>query len=374
MNLSLNTTDRSFNRKLITVLLTAAALWAVWYLHEVILLVFLSIIIAIGISIPAKKFRSNSISSGWATSLSVILVSIIFNGVIVWLLPLLAREIQTFIDQLPQLLQSLQSQFAGTGVGDILDSLLSPTGDALAISNGFSDTNLLARFVDNGLPVVFSGAGALISVVTNLVLVFIVSVMLLVNPKSYLKALLYVVPKSTHQPIVNIANKIYDTIKAWLKSLSFSIAFTSIAVFIGMSIVGVENPAAIALFAAFATFIPNIGAIIPILPIALFTLPVSLNLFIIAVIVYLAIQLVESNFVTPLVVKHQLDIPVAGILVFQIIAGVLFGLLGVLLAVPLLATLIVIVRELVAKHHYHYQVNEIELTSDTDNHLVLKNN
>ena len=88
----------------------------------------------------------------------------------------------------------------------------------------------------------------------------------------------------------------------------------------------------------------------------------------------MAIQLVESNFVTPLVVKHQLDIPVAGILVFQIIAGVLFGLLGVLLAVPLLATLIVIVRELVAKHHYHYQVNEIELTSDTDNHLVLKNN
>ena len=72
-----------------------------------------------------------------------------------------------------------------------------------------------------------------------------------------------------------------------------------------------------------------------------------------------------------MVVKKQLSIPVAGVLMFQIVAGVLFGLLGVLLAVPLLATLIVIVREIVTKYHYGYEPTSIKLKTDKDNRLIL---
>ncbi len=368
--MAVNTNDQSFNRKLITILLTAAGLWAIWYLHEVILLVFLSVIIAIGISLPAKRLERYGLGRGWATGLSVAGVTILFLMIILWLVPLLAREVQSFVAQLPQLIQSLQIQFAGTGLGDILQSLLQTEFSEMAIP-AVGEPSIISRFVDNGLPIVFSGAGVLISIVTNLLAVLVVAVMLLINPKSYVKALLYVVPRSTHESIVNLVNKIYETIRAWLKSISFSILFTGLAVYLGMLIIGVPNPAAVALFAGFATFIPNIGALIPIIPIALFTLGFSIELFVLAVVVYLGIQLIESNIVTPAVVNQQLDIPVAGILIFQIIAGVLFGLLGVLLAVPLLATIITVVKELVARLHYHYKPNQIALQADSNNHLHL---
>ena len=84
----------------------------------------------------------------------------------------------------------------------------------------------------------------------------------------------------------------------------------------------------------------------------------------IATVVYLAIQLIESNVFTPLVIKSKLDIPVAGILIFQIVAGFMFGLLGVLLAVPLLATITVIVQELVSKHYFGYELDSIVLEID----------
>ena len=62
--------------------------------------------------------------------------------------------------------------------------------------------------------------------------------------------------------------------------------------------------------------------------------------------VYLLIQLLESNVLTPMVVKQQLSIPAAGMLMFQLVAALAFGFLGVLLAVPILAVIITLVREL----------------------------
>lgn len=362
----------TFNQKLVTVLLTGLAIWSLWYLHEVILLVFLAIIIAIGISLPAKWLQGKGVSKTMSMVMSGLLVAIGFTLIIVWLVPLLATEIQDFVLTVPQYLEQLQVKYQGTGIGDIINSLV---GVNNGIGNSDAGANnieqLFNRFVDNGLPVVFSGAGILVSVVTNLLLVLIISIMLLVEPKKYVKGLLYVTPKSAHQPLLRVLNKIYTTIKAWLASLSFSILFTTVAVFIGMVIVGVPNPAAIAMFAALATFIPNIGSIIPLIPIALFTIGVSTNLFLLAAVVYLGIQLIESNVFTPMVVESKLDIPVAGILIFQILAGFLFGLLGVLLAVPLLATIIVIVKELVSKHHYGYDTDSIKLKVDDQNNLYL---
>ena len=64
------------------------------------------------------------------------------------------------------------------------------------------------------------------------------------------------------------------------------------------------------------------------------------------VVAYLGIQLLESNVLTPSVVRRQLSIPPAATLLTQILAGYIFGVVGVLLAVPLLAVMIALVREL----------------------------
>ncbi len=93
--------------------------------------------------------------------------------------------------------------------------------------------------------------------------------------------------------------------------------------------------------------IPNIGAFLAIIPILIFGLASTTpERILIWLIVYLLIQLAESNVITPSVVKNQLHIPAGAMMVFQLIATVIFGALGLLLAVPLFAVIIVLVREL----------------------------
>ena len=109
------------------------------------------------------------------------------------------------------------------------------------------------------------------------------------------------------------------------------------------------NVLVVAVFAGFATFVPNIGAFLPLIPITIFTLADDPAKLLIMVPAYLAIQSVESNVLSPLIVKRQLSIPAAGMFVFQIVSGLIFGILGILLAVPLLAVIVTLVRELYSR-------------------------
>ena len=93
-------------------------------------------------------------------------------------------------------------------------------------------------------------------------------------------------------------------------------------------------------------FCAHIGAFLPLIPITVFTLADDPAKLLIMVPAYLAIQSVESNVLSPLIVKRQLSIPAAGMFVFQIVSGLIFGVLGILLAVPLLAVIVTLVREL----------------------------
>jgi predicted PurR-regulated permease PerM len=106
--------------------------------------------------------------------------------------------------------------------------------------------------------------------------------------------------------------------------------------------------------------IPNLGVIIPLVPIAIFTLSAHPDRLLFVLGTYMLIQQVESSILSPMVVKRQMNIPVGVVLVFQLVAGTLFGFLGVLLAVPMLGVLITLVREV-----YVYDilgVRNIELT------------
>jgi hypothetical protein len=97
--------------------------------------------------------------------------------------------------------------------------------------------------------------------------------------------------------------------------------------------------------AGLMTIVPNIGAIVPVIPITIFTLADDPAKLPFVLLTYLGIQQLESNVLTPTIVRRQMDIPAAAIFLFQLIAGTLFGFFGVLLAVPLLSTLITLVRE-----------------------------
>src|SRR5690606_13773459 len=123
-------------------------------------------------------------------------------------------------------------------------------------------------------------------------------------------------------------NKLHRTVRTWISTLLLSISITMTLVWLILGLLlGIPNASIVAVFAGVATFVPNIGAFLPLIPIVIFTLASDPSQLLIMAPAYLLIQLIESNVITPSLVKAELDIPPGLLMLFQLLMTLAFGAL-----------------------------------------------
>jgi predicted PurR-regulated permease PerM len=229
----------------------------------------------------------------------------------------------------------------------------------------------LTSALGSTLPILSDAGNVLLALVVNLLLIVLVAVYILVDPWDYAQGTLMLVPPGYQQRFVEVISELRRSLTAWLIALSFSISITFVLVYIGMRLWDIPNAMGLAAIAAIATVIPNLGVIIPLIPIALFTVSSHPERLLFVLGTYLLIQQVESSILSPMVVKHHMHIPVGVVLVFQLIAGTLFGFLGVLLAVPMLGVLITVIREVYVFDILDVRNIELTLEESDEGEFVL---
>lgn len=118
---------------------------------------------------------------------------------------------------------------------------------------------------------------------------------------------------------------------------------------IGLSIIGVPMWLVLALLAGLLNFIPNFGPLLALIPAALVALLQGPSTAIWVIGLYLTVQVVESNFITPMVQQKLVNIPPAVIIMAQLFIAPLTGGWGLVLATPLVLLIMVTVQELYIK-------------------------
>ena len=103
----------------------------------------------------------------------------------------------------------------------------------------------------------------------------------------------------------------------------------------GLALLGAPSPITLGVLAALLSFVPNVGPILSLVPAALAGLTVGPTTGLYVVVLYLAVQTVESYLVTPLIQQRAVTLPPAIVIVVQLAFGAAFGLLGLLFATPL---------------------------------------
>jgi predicted PurR-regulated permease PerM len=187
--------------------------------------------------------------------------------------------------------------------------------------------------------------GAFASLLANVALVIFIAIFFLSDPLSYVQISLHLIPAAYHARFLYILSELYRSLTHWIKTQFLSVSITISLVWLVLGLfLGVPYALIIAVFSGVATFIPNLGAFLPLIPIFIFTMATDPLLMLWAIPSYLAIQLLESNVITPMLIREQLRLPSGGVLLFQLVAAALFGGLGLLLAVPLLLVLVVLIR------------------------------
>jgi len=192
-----------------------------------------------------------------------------------------------------------------------------------------------------------AGVGLTAATVISLGLVVLVcTIYLVIDPQPWVGGFVSLFPAEWRERARDVLEKMYHAVQRWF--LGQLAAMTFIAVFwaIALSIIGIPFALLLGIISGLISFIPYVGAIISVvipLMLALISDPI---LAVWVILAFFIIQQVEGNLLQPIVMSRAVNLHPALVVFAILVMGTLFGLVGVLLAVPLVAALQVLVREL----------------------------
>ena len=328
---ALSDSEDRFVRKVLLVFALAALAALLWVLSDLLLLVFSAVIVAVVLRAGGNLIR-RVVPVG--ESLSVTLAALIILaiiGVIIWLFgATLAAQTSELIGRLPAAWESLKSLLSG----------YSWSADLMNQMEGLGD--YAGQFAAQ-VPLVALGVAG---VIANVGLAIVGGVMLALEPKAYREGTLLLVPKSARENATRAVDATGHALGGWLAAQLISMLVIGTLTGVGLWIVGVPSALGLGLFAGLAQFVPVIGPVVSAVPGLMISATTDWNTFAWAAVVYVGVQQIEGNLVTPYVQKHIAGIPMA-LALFSIVAfGVLFGPLGVILATPLTLVALVLVKSL----------------------------
>jgi predicted PurR-regulated permease PerM len=182
--------------------------------------------------------------------------------------------------------------------------------------------------------------------VINSLLIFFVGLFLASSPQTYVTSTVCLFPPPYRPRAKQVLAELGHTLWRWLLGRFATMTITGFGAFLVLFLVGVKMATTIGIITALLCFIPNIGAAIAFLLAMLATLPQGFTAVVTVAIGYVALQLVESYIITPLIQQRQVSLPPAVLLAFQAFLGALLGFIGTLIASPLLAALSVATKML----------------------------
>ena len=304
------------------------SLYVLWQIRQLLLLLFTAIVLATSLNILVKNFQKKGIKRGYAVFLSTLFLLVIIIACVWIVVPPFIDQFQVLGRLVPQGIEKL-----GTWLDFLSERLDS------RITNFLPDTEQLNRqlqpmiqqFLGGGLTVFYNSLGILLSIF----LLLAITLMLLADPIPYRRGFTRLFPAFYRRRIDEILGLCAEGLEGWLVGILFNMVVIAVFSFVGLLILRIPLALSQAMLAGVMTFIPNLGptvSVISPMAIALIEAPWKA---VAVLILYIIIQQVESNILTPIVMAQQVSLLPAITLLSQLFFATFFGFLGLLLSLPL---------------------------------------
>jgi len=248
----------------------------------------------------------------------------------------------TLKSQLVNVKGFLERNGIDTGFFDF-GTLSSPSDDAAPAPNATPTPHALpsAGTIAASGGAIFSQSLKLIlgtaSAVGNFFIVLFLGIAFATQPGVYRDGLLFMAPARHRTRAVAIVDRIGETLERWLIAQIITMVAVFLVTWIGLSIIGIQSSFILGIQAGLLAFIPTVGAILGGLIVVLASVASGWVAALSAFILFLGVHALESYVLTPIIQRQALDIPPATLFAFQILLGVVFGIWGLALALPLMA-------------------------------------
>lgn len=307
-------------------------LFLLWLAGDVLLLLFAGVLVAIFIDGIANWIRIHTrVGRGASIAIALLGLVLVFGVVGVYSAPDIADQVGQLGQELPRAVDAVRQQLdKHTWTKLILDQL--PSAKELR-SPG---TGLLRR-----------ATGALSSTavaLARMVLIAAIGVFLTLQPGLYRRGFLRLIPIRKRGRAADVLDAVTNNLRGWLVGKVLSAIAIGVATWTGLQLLGIPLALILSVLAGVFSFIPNVGPVLAVVPAMLLGLLQSPALALYVFLLYLGIQIVETYLLTPWLAHRTADLPPALTLVTQILLGVLFGGMGVIMAAPVTAAGMVLMR------------------------------
>ncbi|BAZ08463.1 hypothetical protein NIES4071_02680 [Calothrix sp. NIES-4071] len=317
-------------------------LYISWQIREVLLLIFTAVVLATALNRLVRLFQRFRIKRGIAIFLSVSLLLLLIAGFFILVMPPLLEQLQELVKIAPEGLERLRSWtswFQNIIPEQLVQDLRNLEGLTQQIQS------LIYRLFGNFLTLFSNSLG----IILNVLVVLILTIMLLASPAAYRQGFTLLFPSSYRHRVEEILQQCEVGLGGWMTGTLFNMMI--IAVLNGIALLILQVPLALVngVLSGILTFIPNIGPTLSTIPPILLALLDSPGKAVAVLVVYIIIQQIESNILTPLIMKREVSLLPAVTLASQLIFATFFGFLGLFLALPLLVITQVWIKELLVK-------------------------
>lgn len=302
------------------------------YAFNVVLLILAGSLIAVLFrGAAASLSKQIHMPEGW--SLAIVLAGFIGVFVLAYFLlaPQVSEQATTLSEELPKAYDKFKGRIEDTPWGKRLTDQI-PDRQTLEENQ----SSLMKKGVG-----VFSTT---FGVLADLYVILFIGIFFTAQPALYKEGIVKLFPLDKRERAKDVINKTGATLFKWILGKLFSMVVVGVLTAIGLSLLGIPMALALGVLAGLLSFIPNFGPILALVPAALIALVEGPNQALYVIALYIGIQAVESNVLTPLVEKKMVEIPPALVIISQVLMGVFTGMMGLILATPIMVILMVLIK------------------------------
>ncbi|MFN9308699.1 AI-2E family transporter [Gemmatimonas sp.] len=358
-------------RAALTVLAVWFGLQLLWSVRSLAILVFLATLFGVAVARGVDSLERFRIRRGIASALIVLGTLGAIGGVLALTAPTLVEQgrqlqrefpaavskVQTWIDsKRGGLLGSLISSAAGTGTPvDSMAAVVPPGGapvapavDASGQAATESATEAIKRRLSDGLGSVskylFSFVSNTLAAIAAFVLLIFLAMYIGAEPDVYRGWMLAMVPATSRAQTRIVLAEISKVLRKWLVTQLVAMVVIGTVSYVVLLLLGVKAAFALGFIAGLLEFIPTVGPVLSAIPAVLMGFVDSPEKALAVAIAYWGIQFVENNLLIPFLMRGEMDLPPAITIVAQTLMTLVFGFLGLMVAVPLTAAVLVPLR------------------------------
>jgi predicted PurR-regulated permease PerM len=360
----------------VSVLLT---LLLIWVAREIVLTAFIGVLFGLAVSSGAGKLARLHIPRGLAAAVVVFGFIGLLGGIAALVAPALSEQALELRSRIPQAVSRLQTWVNNRpGLSDLFlgGHRTTPVADSAkpaavrpataavqaAVKRAVGSSAVAQAAVDSAnasvptlrqrVSTALGGAthylfpflSSTVTVVLGVFLVMVLSIYIGADPELYHRGLMHLFPHASRARVGVVLSRVAMVLRKWLVTQCVAMVVIGVATTVALLLLHVKAAFALGVIAGLLEFIPTIGPILSALPGIAMGVVDSPQKALSVTLAYLVIQQLEGHLLIPMLMKEGLDLPPALTIVAQGVMALLFGFLGLLIAVPLLAAVLVFVK------------------------------